>query len=349
MKPTAPAVPPPVWSDLYAAAQRFRTLRPWEVLDDLNPVAVRDPATGATGYGIVMGSGGTMFGCCLYRGAEGFNIYRGLLEGSSTHRADDEFARQNCLLLEFGARSDLQSGDLAVIRKLGLSFKGKHAWPVFRSLLPGYAPWFLDEAEATLLTLGLHAICAHSESVIKGEIDESLRKGECLLYTPIGDQRTEFNVQWEPWPLRVEQNPSQPILNLTRINALLGVKTTGAGAWEAEVFYLPAPIMEGDRPFYTRMGIVCQQSSGVVLTAEVSTPDLSGSQVLVDAICSSIERSKLRPDTIIVKDANDAAALWPLGKTLGFAVRQQKKLTAIRMFRKDVMKRFGFGGGGKKR
>ncbi len=52
---------------------------------------------------------------------------------------------------------------------------------------------------------------------------------------------------------------------------------------------------------------------------------------------------------LTVKDAIDADALVPLGKTLGFAVRQQKKLTAIRMFRKDVMKRFGFGGGGKKR
>ena len=128
-----------------------------------------------------------------------------------------------------------------------------------------------------------------------------------------------------------------------------GAKTTSAGAWEAEVFYLPSPIMEGDRPYYTRMGVVCHQSSGVVLTTDVATPDLSGAQVLVNAICSSIERSKLRPDTIIVKDAIDVAALGPLGKTLGFAVRQQKKLTAIRMFRKDIMKRFGFGGGGKKR
>jgi hypothetical protein len=348
MKPSVPSVPLPVWSDLYAVTERFRALHPWEVLDDLDPVAVRDPATGATGYGIVMGSGGTMFGCCFYRGAEGFNIYRGLLEGLSTHGVDDEFALQNCLLLEFGARSDLQSADLAVIRQLGLSFRGNNAWPGFRSLLPGYAPWFLNEAEATLLTLGLRAICAHCESVIRGEIDESLRKGECLSYTPTGDPRAEFKVQWEPWPPRVQQNPSQPTLNLTRINALLEAKTTSAGAWEAEVFYLPSPIMEGDRPYYTRMGVVCQQSSGVVLTAEVSTPDLSGSQVLVDAICSSIEMTKLRPDTIVVKDANVAAALGPLGKILGFTIRQQKKLTAIRTFRKDIMKRFGFGGGGKR-
>ncbi len=163
MKSTVPTVPPPIWSDLYAVTERFRALRPWEVLDDLDLVAVRDPATGGTGYGIVMGSDGSLFGCCFYRGAEGFNIYRGLLESSSTHNADDEFALQNCLLLEFGARSDLQSGDLAVVRQLGLSFKGKNAWPGFRSLLPGYAPWFLNEAEATLLTLGLHAICAHCE------------------------------------------------------------------------------------------------------------------------------------------------------------------------------------------
>ena len=44
------------------------------------------------------------------------------------------------IMLSFEDRDALQEEDLAVIRGLGLSFRGRQAWPLFRSYRPGYLP-----------------------------------------------------------------------------------------------------------------------------------------------------------------------------------------------------------------
>ena len=55
----------------------------------------------------------------------------------------------------FGARRDLDKNDLKVVKDLGRKFRGSNAWPQFRSMQPGYLPWFLTEDEAKFLTLCL--------------------------------------------------------------------------------------------------------------------------------------------------------------------------------------------------
>ena len=56
------------------------------------------------------------------------------------------------LMTTFESRRDLTKRDLDVIKKLGLTFKGPHDWPLFRSWEAGYAPWYLSQSEAVFLT-----------------------------------------------------------------------------------------------------------------------------------------------------------------------------------------------------
>lgn len=349
MRPTVPSVPLPVWKDLYSAAQKFRALQPWEILGDTDLIGVRDRSGGETGFGVVMGSGSTLFGFCLYRGAEGFHLYRRLMERAIDVERDDFFALQNCLKLELGPRSGLRSEDLSVIQQLGLSFKGKRAWPEFRSLLPGYAPWYLTEAEARLLTLGLEVTWHHVQKVMTGKVDAAVRDGECLVYTPESGPEPEYRSQWEPWPVPVAPVVAPPALNLARLNALLAKKLKPDTPWEAEVLYLPSLIMDHERPYYFRIAAVCQQSTGFAFIAEASLPEPSVEQLLADAICSSIERHGFLPQTIFVNNEQQSASLAPLGKALGFTIQRQKKLGATRMLKEDMAERFVLGGGGRRK
>lgn len=336
MKPTIPQVPLPVWRDLYSAAQQFQNLRPWEVLDDLDLVGVRDTSGGETGYAAVMGSGGTLFGLCVYRGAEGFNVYRKLVSGESDPYEDDAFAIQNCLKLELGARNDLQAEDLAVIRRLGLGFKGKHGWPEFRSLMPGYLPWFLREPEARFMTLALNAVCRHCEQVRQRSITESFRESDCLVYSAKGGTQTEFDVRWEAVPVPEPVSFPPPVLNLARINAIRARNPKRDSPWEADVFYLPSTISEGERPYFTRMAAVCQQASGFSFAFDIIRPELPATQALADTICASVERHGFLPDTIFVKSAAEANALAPLGKALGVSIYPEKRLETIRFLKKEL-------------
>jgi hypothetical protein len=335
MKPVAPTVPLPLWKQLYSVADRVQDLRPWEHLDDLDLVVVRDQPGGQTGYGAFMGSGGSLFGYCAYRGAEGFEVYKGLISGKISATADDYISILNCLKLEFGPRNDLQPDDHAVIKTLGLSFRGKHSWPEFRSMIPGHPPWFLTEAEVVFLTLNLHAACYHSERIVRGEIDESFREGECLVYTP-NQGSPGFVAGWEPWPEPAKRAEATPLLNLTAINAIRAAKHGTGGAWEADVFYLPSTILDRDRPYYLRLAIVCDES-GLVIGVEPSPPDRSNHQILADTICSTAQKRGVIPGTIFVKGPAEAAALAPLAKALGFATRRQKNLRAIAAFKKAAM------------
>ena len=161
MKPKFPDVSLSTWKKLYESAQRVQSLQPWRVLDDTQLIGVRDPSSGEIGYACFVGCGGTLFGLCLYRGQEGFETYRRLMSDETDPQSIESVLMQNCLKLELGAKSDLEKEDLAVIQRLGLVFKGKTAWPQFRSVLPGYYPWPVDETEAGLLTVGLNCACHH--------------------------------------------------------------------------------------------------------------------------------------------------------------------------------------------
>jgi hypothetical protein len=346
MKPTSPTVPTPIWKDLYAAAAVFQALRPWEVLGDHDVVGVRDSSTGETGYSVVMGSGGTLYGLCCYREAEGFDIYQRLLSGDIGLNDDELFAMQNCLKLELGPRSNLKKEDHAVIRLLGLAPRGKNSWPEFRSLLPGYAPWFLTEAEARFFTIALGSVCRHCEKVVDGEIEESLRDNECLVYSSVVDQTGEYIAAWEPWPGLARAPVVLPLVDPARIKAVHAKNPKPDSPWQADVLYFPSTIHDRERPYFMRVAVVCQRVSGFVFDVRPAYPETPSVQSLADVILASIEKHGFLPETVFVKKAQDASALIPLGRSLGVTIRHQKTLRAVEMLKKEMMERFVYSGGG---
>jgi len=336
MPPKTPKVETLTWRELYAAAQRVQELKPWEMLDDLDLVVVRDPSSGQTGYGVFMGSGGEIFGYAVYRGSGGFSTYRNLIDEKAEINNDNLLELLDCLKLEFGARSELQAEDLAVIRSLGLSFKGNHAWPGFRSFIPGYAPWFITEAEARFLTLCIQAGCYHFDRVNREEIDESFREGAYLVYSPAPDP-PGFQSSWEKWPEDKPPAPVKPILNLKAIEGLRSLTPDPHQSWEADVFLFPSQILEGDRPYFPRMGVVCHESSGIIVGTELSPPGQASSQLIVDLICSTAAKNGALPGALFVKGTAEEVALAPLAKMLGFTVRRRKRLGKIEKFRNAAM------------
>jgi hypothetical protein len=337
MKPVVPTVPLHVWKNLYSAAQKFNSLQPWEILDAMDLICLRDPKSGDTGFGVVMGSGGTLFGFCLYRGGEGLDVYRNLMEEKIDPAVEDVFAIQNCLKVEFCSREDMEPEDRRVMKQLNLTFKGRNAWPEFRSHFPGYAPWFLTENEAGFLTLGLNVACRHYERVTAGDLDESFRNDECLMYIPVDESQSEYRAEWEPLPVYTKQRTAPPILNLATIDSLRTKEMKPDSPWEADVFYLPSPILDRERPYYLRITALCHASSGFALAAEPSLPEITEHQSLVDVICSTMEKHKLMPETIFVKNAEYAAGLMPLARALRLTIRRRKNLDAVRELKESML------------
>lgn len=343
MKPTIPIVPLSVWKDIYAATDRYNGARPWEVFGDRDVFGVRDPVTGEIAFGTFMGSAGILYGFCLYRGPNGYDIYQRTVNG--TIDKDDFFAVQNCLKLELGPRSDMRPEDLNVIKKLFLTFKGDAAWPEFRSLLPGCAPWFLTEPEARFFAIALDVACLHMVNIVQGEIKPSGTPGTCFVYSPSDDTLTNVRGQWEPLPKPVPEPIQLVFLDPSRIRALRAKKTMPDSPWEVDATWMPGETMDRERPYFSRMAIACQQSTGFVFAFEIGPPESSPMQLLADVICSSIEKHGFLPDIIFVKSEAEVASLAPLGAQLGFFVKRKANLESIRMMKETMMKEMASGRG----
>jgi hypothetical protein len=136
---------------LYAAAESFRKLAPWEWMDDDRIFGVKNPETGVIDYCGVLGGLGEVFALVVYEGSEGLQGYLKLLSGELGEAGPHVAEYQRALMASFDDRRDLAPEDLAVIRSLNLKFRGKNSWPLFRHYLPGYLPWFVTAPQARTL------------------------------------------------------------------------------------------------------------------------------------------------------------------------------------------------------
>ena len=82
----------------------------------------------------------------LYLGSEGIHGYLSLQELGPFADPEDLIQIPQ-LQASFEDREQLDKRDREVIKELGLKFRGRNAWPMFRSYRPSLFPWFLESGE----------------------------------------------------------------------------------------------------------------------------------------------------------------------------------------------------------
>jgi hypothetical protein len=120
------------WRRLYEATVRVKGISPWEWMTEADVFGVQNPETGELGFVSVMGMLGEHYAVSLYLGSEGIHGYLNLQELGPF--ADPEALIQiPQLQASFEDREQLDKRDREVIKELGLKFRGRNAWPWFRS------------------------------------------------------------------------------------------------------------------------------------------------------------------------------------------------------------------------
>ena len=132
---------------LYAAAIEFKELAPWNWMRDNNLFGVMNPENGEVGYCCVMGAIGEHFALGVYLGSEGLASLVKISSGVNYGDAEDALCIQKCLMASFEDRKYVQENDVNQIKDLGLNFRGKNEWPLFRNHSPGFVPWYLSGSE----------------------------------------------------------------------------------------------------------------------------------------------------------------------------------------------------------
>jgi hypothetical protein len=332
------------WRLLYEAAARFKEAAPWKWMTESHVFGVRNPETGEIGYDSIMGLRGEYFALAVYLGSEGL---AGFVQMESGRAKDATFLLEvPQLQASFGDRQDLRKEDLAIIKSLGLKFRGQGAWPLFRSYVPGYIPWFVSGEEARLLTVCLEQGLEVALRVRQNpHLLDPLRQGLYLIRTLEKEGAAMvWKDQWEkpvpPQPKTIQIKLDQQLLNaasrLPRQPMTL----------QASLFVMPGGIFDkGDpRPYFGYTLMVVEAQSGFILGTEILAPKPSLEAVWTqtpEEFLKVLPRLGTLPTEVAVNQERLRMLLEPVTTALGIKLTLARSLPALNQARRAMEQMIG--------
>ncbi len=335
------------WKDLFAAAHAFREVGPWNWMDDSMVFGVVDPVSRETAWCAVLGLRGEVFGLAAYLGAAGLSIHSRIQVGKLGAYDDEIRFGFPCLMASFENRQGLEASDLALIKSLDLTFRGRNSWPQFRSHRRGWYPWRLDGSEVIFLTEVLRqafVVCSRLRS--EPELLKPPRAKELFVRAMAGDGG--WIDQWmEPVPPPVVPL-QEPVVDEAETARLKSSTARREGIWETDLFYVPTPTQESrdERPYYPVAMCWVDQQSGLGLSLELleqaDDPDLKA-WALNGQLLELIKEHSRIPQAIHVPRRALVAALTKSASILGCELSVTKRLPALRALKKHLFQHFAAG------
>jgi hypothetical protein len=287
------------WKELYEIAKDIRKLEPWMFLWDTDLITLDLPGLDEPVYCSVMGREGDCIAIGVYPGYEAFWTLQRL-----ANPENDPFVsglEQKCLILNYGDREEVTPIDRSIYNELGLRFRGRNEWIYFRSMDPGYYPWYIDSEQAEMLLQVLRHLFDAVRFYIEQNLNVDFDSGETLLRfrSPIDGK----------WITTIAQMPEIPVIEeklvITNDILIARMKTYKRNGikLEFEITYVPAPICEHKdaRPYFPRFIILADRTSGVLLDQELVNISDAVEVVVINTLTDYIEKHG-RPLFIYVRD-----------------------------------------------
>jgi hypothetical protein len=306
--------------------------------------SVQSPETGDLGFVSVMGLLGEHYAVSLYLGSEGIHGFLDLQARGSLAGPDDLILIPQ-LQAAFENREELHSRDRKVIKELGLRFRGRKAWPMFRSYRPSFFPWFLEASEVRFLTVALEQLA---------DVAPRFREDPSVLEPSGGDpyllrvpRRDGETVTWEDASMDVPPLDAPPIeveMEASKIEAL-GRLPVRRAHLEVDFFMLPASVRDqGDRPYFPYMLLMIDAESGMILGSELLTPFPSQEAMwgsVPENLADRLAEMELRPEMISVDAPLLFSLLEPLAEEAGFGFELAPSLPMLEAVREGLLEAFG--------
>lgn len=320
---------------LYQVAIRVKELAPWTWMDESEIFGVQNPETGELGFVSIMGMAEEHFAVTVYQGAEGLYGFWDL-ESGEVMANPQRLLEIPQVQVSFENREQLDKQDRDMIKKLGLKFRGAHAWPLFRSYRAGFLPWFVTAEEARFLTHALDQTL---------DVAPRVKDNPDLLYVEDDDDDESYLVRvprqqgdrldWEDQIMRVP--PPEP----ERVPVVLDIEVIGQLKQlpqrnlelEVDLLSMPTPVGEkGERPFLPYLLLLADARSGMIVGFDMMKVEdsLAGMHGQVPMkLAHWLAQASVVPREIRVRSELLFELLNPLAKTLNIKVRQSDDLPSI--------------------
>jgi len=325
-----------IWQELYHAADEFKKIQPWKWLYDSDIFGVRNPLDSEIGYCSVMGALGEVFSLMMYLGSDGLAVYSDALSGKLAPQ--DMLFHMRGLMASFEDRAELTKSDYQVIKDLGLKFRGRGAWPLFRSYRPGYQPWYLEEAEAVFLTLALEQATLVALR-LNASKDLLTQKGQGYYLVRVSESvegRLLWRDEWlkpAPVPPKPSFPPQPPEPQLPKIK---DIPKTRRGTWEIDTAFLSLAVQEKGRPFFPIMLLCVDHDSGLVLLADLDSV-AEYPHTFQEKLLALFERIGFLPELIMFQQHDLLKLFEPITTALNIKAKKVKKLKVLDSIRQHLV------------
>ena len=308
---------PEQWLALHHAFRRYCEAKPWERLANEDVLAVNDPLGHFKGYCVALGDGGVAYGLGVYLGD------RGLLNYLTTMTSEDEpvdvevLERGVALTAVLGDREELENAERKAMRDLGLRYRGR--WPIFRSIIPGHWPWYVNADEARFLTIALDNVRDVAERIGQGMLDLYAGRAPSEVLT----QSLRDGVWRDEWePLRPPVLPVEDHqADTERLQSISRSTPVGSAVWEVAASYIPTGAQDGrgTRPYLPTLVMVVEGNSGLILTARMlgRVPSVAEKQ---EPVLELLEQAERLPGGLVCDQDGAADLLAPIASALGIGL-----------------------------
>ncbi len=317
---------------LYAAAIAVKELSPWEFMQEPDIFGVQNPENGTLGFVSVMGQMGEHFAVAVYLGPEGLYGFLDLAQQDSPPTMQQIFEVPQ-LQASFEDRGLLRKDEIETIKRLGLRFRGRGAWPQLRSFRPGFMPWILEPEEVRFLACVLEQL---TEVAPRYEKTPDLLApggfGNFLVRVPCGNDAVPM---WQDEIMHVElPEPLQIPMRIDGASMRKAQKLPKSEtSLEIDLVALPTTIHEkGGRPFYPYALLAVDSRIGTILLGELmyvqtTLQEMWGGvpQNLVD----QLTKSGFLPRSLRIRSDLLMQLLGLLAEDLGFTLARTDVLPSL--------------------
>jgi len=328
--------------ELYEAASVFKQVQPWKWLYDADIICVENPEDKTMGYCSVMGRAGEHYALGVYLGDEGIFGFYHLMEHADTIPSHQALHYQNCLMCSFEDRDLLTNEDRKQIKDLGLSFRGRNAWPMFRRYEPGYNPWFISEEECIFLTHALKQTLFVAGNVLTGQLRMNMERGKTIVRY---SEEKNGKLEWYSKEVQLAfPTVSYSPVTITDDVLIQKIKKTGSMgnvSLQADTCYMTSAVQEnkGERPYFPRVFILAEPKSGQILDFEMYRSISDDANVTLNKLISMCLENGV-PKEIQVRSEAMAAILDDFCKKTGIKLKVVKRLSGIDHMMEEMAYRF---------
>lgn len=329
----APRVDPSTWRTLLQLAGELQALAPWEFASDIEWVGLLDAGDREYRLANILGNAREVFAAVIYR-RTGIGWLLKVLDDDFAPNDRDAVEGMDCLKVEFVTKRELAKEDLRVLKAAGFKPPGRGSrWPQFRSAIPGWHPWHIDQAEADQLLHDLPRLIAFLRLFEKNRSMFEGRSAHEVPFLPpqLPDRPlTLDDLDWRSC-MRLPDPPLSPFTPpQDELDRLRKLPLTAGLVYEFDCALMPgASWIEDGKPCFGRMALLVESRSGIVIGAEAKPGGVAPGVATGEVFVSLLLRSPRLPSILLLRNPRWHPVVGGVCGALGIEVRMAKRIPAL--------------------